>query len=373
MLPHNQSQQQQETSPMNAQNIRSLNDMLYWGIQNSDPEALRQMAQGTRQPNFDIAESQAKIKWLNESLKEMGLSTDLGKRMKEIIDTLNNVEPISYEQMIPLLEELGEIVEDIDLALDFEKMQGLDLISRILFEDFKSIETINWTVNDLETMEAMANVLGICSQNNLHFQNRVLQHRGDFIVSLIQTLNRLAEAQKASENVITEDLRETCVARQGLMKKLLFALSSLLSANQKAVDGIAQIPDAIRSLIYLLHVGTKDIRYKILTLLDNIIITENENSRPVLTEQLIANGFLDVLMSVLRDAIQNNQLELVEKGLDTIADLKQSKKKGIRDKVQHENMLQQAGIDILKERIKNEKGDDREYLNIIREKLNDIK
>jgi hypothetical protein len=355
-----QHQQQQQQRHVDGNNIRSMNDLLFWGIENSDPNELHHMAQ-TQEPNFNIEESRAKVKWLHDNLQEMGLDADLTKRMMEIIRLLKD-DTTPFETRIARWEELGDIVEDIDLSQDFAKLDGLTLIANTITR--KDIN--QQTVNDVEIMEAAAHVLGTCAQNNPVFQQALLSHETTFIIHLLELMNHVAAAQKISKDSESDELQELHDTRQRLLKKLLFALSSIVSANPAAIDALIQLPNAIQSFNSLLIAATADVRSKIVFLLTRIITVEIERSSGAFVDQLVGNGTLDVILIVLKDSVEANQTDLIEKTLQLVQELKDTKNKAVLEHYTKDKLLE-AGVAQLQEKIKQASQDD--YLHVIGELL----
>ncbi|KAJ3688645.1 hypothetical protein LUZ61_017809 [Rhynchospora tenuis] len=136
----------------------TLDSMLQWAIGHSDPEKLKEKAEYTEKLSpEEILSKQSEIKELMEKLK-MPSDAEL---MKIAIADLTNSSS-STQERLHALNELLELVEPIDNALDMDKLGGLVAVIKEL-EDIES-----------EIRTASAWVLGKASQNNAVVQNQVL-------------------------------------------------------------------------------------------------------------------------------------------------------------------------------------------------------
>ncbi|KAL0487318.1 Hsp70-binding protein [Acrasis kona] len=362
-----EQEQNQNTRPqqMNPPRFNTIDDLLHWGIENSDPEVLRQLAQ-TQRSDIDVEESKAKIKWLNEQMAQFNMDHDLTRRAGIIIEKLNN--DLSFDETLDLWIELSDLVEDIDVAVDFTKLGGLDLVGRKLQANG---DMSSWSLEDLEVTEAVANVLGVCSQNNPEVQGKVAQHQSDFIVKILENINQLSELQKNAD----ASAKELFNMRQRLLKKYLFALSCLLSANINAIQSFVQKPNAVKQIVSLLSLGTKDVRVKILFLLNGCLSVEIENNKNDLIRQLEENKFTETLFNVLKESIELNQYELVEKSLNMIQELTchdVEPYKTIKKHIVDDGLMKKAGIEDLKQKILTGT-EDRGYLDCLKDVLAEIK
>lgn len=137
----------------------SIDSMLQWAIGHSDPEKLKTNAQEVQGMTAQQLEKrQSELKELMEKLR---MKSDADLMKISLADLQNNSSPAADRQRA--LQELLQLVEPIDNAMDLNKLGGLVVVIGELDRD----------EGDLRTTAAW--VLGKASQNNPVVQNQLLR------------------------------------------------------------------------------------------------------------------------------------------------------------------------------------------------------
>ncbi|CAH8505008.1 unnamed protein product [Dicrocoelium dendriticum] len=100
---------------------RDLKNLLRFALENSD---------GTTESTIDPE----KARWLSEFLATA--SVDLSKQLKEHIETLSelcSIPDANETEILSTLQDILSLTEDLDLANDFFKMDGTELLLKLLF------------------------------------------------------------------------------------------------------------------------------------------------------------------------------------------------------------------------------------------------
>ncbi|VDP93157.1 unnamed protein product [Echinostoma caproni] len=174
---------------MNNSNPRELKEMLRFAMENSD---------NTKPTEMDPERSQ----WLQQAMS--AVSVDLTKQLKEDIQLLADLLPNANdqgEQLETVLEDILTLTEDLDLANDFFKLGGGDLLFKLVRDGPKIVKS--------QSYELLAHV----TQNNPEAQKICVQQ--NMLPALINLLPK-------EKNLIH-------------LKKLLLALSCLTRAYAPAV------------------------------------------------------------------------------------------------------------------------------------------
>jgi len=235
----------------------SLNEMLKWGISNSDPEQLQKMAQSGRQPSQ-----------IDREVMDMLLGEPIVAKMRACLGKLPSSDgelPNGLEVAFGAMEELEYYVEDIDNAVDMAKIGGLQALMGCLTSDRM----------DPELREAACGVLAVSLQNNPKVQDACVTH--EVLGPLLSLLHGVDEAQLLP-----------------LRQKALLAISALVRSSSSALDQLIATPSSLSTLVSLAAEADAKLRRRALFLLLNL-------SRDAPSFARLLHGIPD-LCSVLMEA-----------------------------------------------------------------------
>ncbi|KAL3148863.1 hypothetical protein ABBQ32_001736 [Trebouxia sp. C0010 RCD-2024] len=212
----------------------SLEDVLHWAIENSDPEQLKQQAETVGREDVGLTARQQEVQQLIRDMQAAPTEIDL---IKDTIDVLTN-SSAPPEEMLMALEALQSLVEPIDNANDLHTLRGLHPIVRLLSHDSPSLQA------------AAAFVLGTAASNNNKFQEQLMQLHPESISLLLQVTSS-SSAQTS--------------------KKGLYALAALLRNNADA-RALFYSNQGVQHLISLLKAPnqTEQVSLKVLNLVTDL-------------------------------------------------------------------------------------------------------
>uniref|UniRef100_A0A0E0ETR7 Nucleotide exchange factor Fes1 domain-containing protein n=1 Tax=Oryza meridionalis TaxID=40149 RepID=A0A0E0ETR7_9ORYZ len=238
----------------------SLDSMLQWAIGNSDPDKLKEQAEGVQKLSADeLLKQRMEIKELMEKLK-MPSDADL---MKIAIADLNN-SSISLEDRQRALQELLILVEPIDNANDLDKLGGLVAV----------IQDLNNANEEIRTTSAW--VLGKASQNNALVQNQILGY------GALARLVKMGYATSADEAT-----------------KALYAISALVRDNVNGQEAFIS-ENGSAMLQHILVSNSVDVRLQkkavfLVTDLADFQLNSGKSGLPFLSDRVFLKSLVDML------------------------------------------------------------------------------
>ncbi|EAZ09731.1 hypothetical protein OsI_32019 [Oryza sativa Indica Group] len=238
----------------------SLDSMLQWAIGNSDPDKLKEQAEGVQKLSADeLLKRRMEIKELMEKLK-MPSDADL---MKIAIADLNN-SSISLEDRQRALQELLILVEPIDNANDLDKLGGLVAV----------IQDLNNANEEIRTTSAW--VLGKASQNNALVQNQILGY------GALARLVKMGYATSAEEAT-----------------KALYAISALVRDNINGQEAFHS-ENGSAMLQHILASNSVDVRLQkkavfLVTDLADFQLNSGNSGLPFLSDRIFLKSLVDML------------------------------------------------------------------------------
>jgi len=198
-------------------------------------------------------------KWLMQALNN--LESD-AQRMKKLVDTLNS--NITVEEMKYALEGIQYFVEDLDLANDLIKVDGLATMIKLI--DHEDPEIRYW----------VAWIIASLTQNNLTTQLAMVK---------LNVLPLLCGAIQKETNDLAKD-------------KQLYALSSLVSGNQPLMDLFVDTCNGLEYLITMAVSKIPSTQFKSLWFLYKLLCSREINLKKMKT----SNQLLPNLLHVLRES-----------------------------------------------------------------------
>ncbi|CAM6095037.1 unnamed protein product [Calypogeia fissa] len=255
----------------------SIDSMLQWAIGHADPEKLKSTAQEVQgMTPQQLEKRQAELKELMEKLR---MKSDADLMKISLADLQNNSSPAADRQRA--LQELLELVEPIDNALDLNKLGGLAVVIGELERDEGELRT------------TAAWVLGKASQNNPVVQNQLL---------------RLGALPKLMKMVRSNDNEEAV--------KALYAVSALIRNFPSGQD--AFYVDGGAALLQVLLSGENvDSRLKKKALYLLAELAEQQTDM----EGELSDGIHDKLLIAVVKLAEANDLDTQEKALLALRNL----------------------------------------------------
>lgn len=320
--------------------------LLKWSLQYTD---------GTKPSTETMSPMTTEDRAFLEAVMKDGV-IDPAKRMKEILARLNiwlrnyleddnDENKFDEDDMVNLLEEVHEIVENIDFARDFVKMNGVPFLLGCSSEK-KVPRAIRMTC---------LNISSTISQNNppvqdtmlrehdalnvfvkLYFTEMVDDQGGSFRKSIIQAISCMVRSHRIGEDsfcasdscrfIIEEGIgchssaealsQNPCPA---LWKKCVFLLKALLHSDFSTPDRIKKFKAAIKQLLFFLdpEVGLNadvDLKEMVLYLLLGLLKDQkNIDSVKEEKEEIVNVGVSQIkLLRAIKnvDEIELNQTQL---------------------------------------------------------------
>ncbi|CAN4090254.1 unnamed protein product [Withania somnifera] len=259
----------------------SLDGMLQWAIGHSDPRVLKERSEDVkRMTPEELQNRQTELKELMERLK---MPSD-AQLMKIAVNDLDN-SSLPLEHHLRALEELLELVEHIDNAIDLQKLGGFNVLIRILNHSEPEIRT------------ATAWVLGKACQNNPIVQKQVLE------LGALRMLMKMVKSRTTEEAV-----------------KALFAISALIRNNVNG-QNLFYYEGGDTMLQEILSNSNLDIKLhkKSLFLIADLAETLLENDG-VAEVSVFSNR---LLLKAIVDSMASTDLDLEEKALYAIKNILQ--------------------------------------------------
>ncbi|CAM6088552.1 unnamed protein product [Calypogeia fissa] len=255
----------------------SIDSMLQWAIGHADPEKLKSTAQDVQgMTPQQLEKRQAELKEIMEKLR---MKSDADLMKISLADLQNNSSPAADRQRA--LQELLELVEPIDNALDLNKLGGLAVVIGELERDEGELRT------------TAAWVLGKASQNNPVVQNQLL---------------RLGALPKLMKMVRSNDNEEAV--------KALYAVSALIRNFPSGQD--AFYVDGGAALLQVLLSGENvdpRLKKKALYLLAELAEQQTD------MEGELSDGVHDKLLIAVVKLAEANDLDTQEKALLALRNL----------------------------------------------------
>lgn len=211
----------------------SLNELLNWGIANSDPEELKRRA----------AEGGAAPKPIDKEIMDMILGEPIVAKMRACMEKMGApalAEVGGAEVALSAFEELEYYVEDLDNANDFAKIGGLQVMVDCCSEEHSRAA---------ELREAACGVLAACMQNNPKLQEAaVTLGIPDMLIGLLREGGPPAVRRKA-----------------------LTALSALLRAAPATASTVLALPELKGTLVQLAATDDRKLQRRALFLLQALL------------------------------------------------------------------------------------------------------
>uniref|UniRef100_A0A0B6XZB5 Nucleotide exchange factor Fes1 domain-containing protein n=1 Tax=Arion vulgaris TaxID=1028688 RepID=A0A0B6XZB5_9EUPU len=206
--------------------------------------------------------SEERRRWLEEAMSEM--TTNPVERMSFCLKMIEEAEvdtETGTEQQIRALSELQDWGEDMDIAGDLIKINGLRVVPKLLSSE---VSEIRW-----RCLELMGNL----SQNNPLAQTALIT------LKLLPPMLLLLET----------DPNPT------VMVKALYAISCLVRNNAEALQHFIA-HDGLSVLVKSLRSNDDRLRVKTTFMMSSIC-----NSNPALKDNLVAKGVIEQLVQILKD------------------------------------------------------------------------
>ncbi|KAM3338863.1 hsp70 nucleotide exchange factor FES1 isoform X1 [Capsicum galapagoense] len=261
----------------------SLDGMLTWAIGHSDPGVLKQRSEDVQR--MSVEELQNRQTELKELMERLKMPSD-AQLMQVAVNDLDN-SSLPLEHHLRALEELLELVEPIDNAIDLQKLGGYNVLIRIL----------NHSEPEIRTAAAWA--LGKASQNNPVVQNQVLE------LGALTMLMKMMNSHTAEETL-----------------KALFAISALIRNNLNGQKLFYQ-EGGDKMLQEVLSNSNLDIRLrkKSLILIADLAVSQMENENAA--EFSVFKNQL--LLKAIVHSMESTDIDLGEKALYAIENVLQIK------------------------------------------------
>jgi hypothetical protein len=196
-------------------------------------------------------------KWLMEALNNLESDT---QKMKKLIDKLNDGN-LSTQEKKYALEGIQYFVEDLDLANDLIKVNGLTTIVKLLNHEDQEIRF--WT----------AWIIASLSQNNPNTQLALVH---------LDVLNLLCNIIQTETNENTKD-------------KQLYALSSLTSNNQTLMDLFVDSHNGLPYLTSLILANSPSAQFKVIWFIYKLLSLRPSNLNIVKKDSRLLSNLIKVL------------------------------------------------------------------------------
>ena len=222
-------------------------------------------------------------KWLNEAVKNISSAyTNLVDRLKECLQILQAFESdnsITIDDLEDTFEEIAGLCEDVDLACDFHKIGGFNVLVKFLHHVEPRLQF------------ASADVLAVISQNNEYCQNNLLKDD-----SILQTL--------LEKTLVLSNEQECNVA-----VKCMSAVSCLIRQNK---IGFEKFLSSNGSIYLLKGIQSKTIKLQLKSMFLLSSLSKESSDMHI---ALNSNDFVSALLKVLN---VDNNFDLVEYALDIL-------------------------------------------------------
>jgi len=211
-------------------------------------------------------------KWLMEALNN--LESD-AQRMKKLVDSLTG--DITAQQMKYALEGIQYFVEDLDLANDLIKVNGLQPIVNLVSHDDADIRF--WS----------AWIIASVSQNNPNTQLALVK---------LDIFNHLCKAIQNETNETTKD-------------KQLYALSSVTSGNQSLMDHFVDEYNGIPYLVALTVTKSSSTQFKAIWFLYKLLSGRERNIQIIKKDDNLVNNLMQVISEAEKLETRERALQIL--------------------------------------------------------------
>ncbi len=354
-----------------------MNSLFYWAIQHSDPTKLKQLSQeassdtnSAEQAQRELLKQKAKIlfggKSTDENNDDNNIDSDnaenhqpssITRRMIDPIQHMKNQlavlskskdvrrqEGVTNEDMFNCLVRLQDVIDKIDFANDFHKLDGTRVMLQILNE-YLATDRVQYDDNDNSNngnnidekqqeireqyalaIEAVDNMI-TCLHNNPWLQTQEVFQKEAF-----PFIMRLLSVDSGKDGVVTEYR-----AQSRLVEKLVSLLSALCS-NQPVslvrfleLEGIQTlVVPLVKRNVEALDDRTTDAEFrnklttKLLFLLFNLMVCEESLPQKTNLATQILLYFDDLILCPLEqygNLRSDSEIDLIEKALLVLRDL----------------------------------------------------
>jgi len=225
------------------------------------------------------------IKWLMEALNN--LEND-SQKMKKLVDKLNG--NLTTQETKYALEGIQYFVEDLDLANDLIKVNGLPTIVKLISHE------------DHEIRFWAAWIIASLTQNNLPTQIALVK---------LDVLNHLSGAIQKETNENTKD-------------KQLYALSSLTSGNQPLMDLFVDSYNGLPYLTSLLLSNNPSTQYKSCWFIYKLLSTRPSNLNIIKQNTHLVTNLMNVLSTAEKADTRERAIHLLHLYINNDAKAKQT-------------------------------------------------
>ncbi|BFZ19877.1 hypothetical protein BsWGS_22916 [Bradybaena similaris] len=226
------------------------------------------------------AMSEERKKWLEEAMNAMTVSPI--ERVNLCLTMIEEAEAdteVGTEQQIRALSELQDWVEDIDIAKDLIKVNGLRVVPKLISSE---VSEIRWRCLEL---------LGNLSQNNPVAQETLLSFK------MLPPMLLLVETD----------------SNPTVRVKALYAISCLVRSHTEALQQF-MAHDGLSVLMKCITSDIERLRVKATFMLSSIC-----SSNPALRDALVAKGTVEQLVQILKDEEHNATHEHIMSALVNLA------------------------------------------------------
>lgn len=283
-----------------------MNNLFFWAIQNSDPDKLKEHA-----ANADPEKTRRDAEVFFTATQSTSKPVDPSKLLKEKVQILSkSKEEVSNEERYYSLRVIGDLIDKIDFANDFHKLNGTTLMMNML-KDYLNCEQFDEElyVLALEAAESMA----VCFHNNqwMQLQDQVQNEVFPFVIDTLRS-GKLTD-------------------RSRLLEKFVSILSAICS-NQPYSLVRFLVLDGVNSLIVPLvtelnEVDTDDsnkLISKLMFLLFNLSVAEESLPEKTALAPLLLDNHDLLIEKVLEKHLHmksESEIDLIEKTLLVLRDL----------------------------------------------------
>jgi len=227
-------------TPQNGPKDGSMNSILNWAIEHSDPSVIAEQADAAEKLSVEERKAAFEAKFDKETLAKIFGKSESVKGMSEPIKiiaaaTNSSAEEIDTDLLIAALTELQVHAEDIDKANDLHKLGGMEPLYKLLAMKVPPAVT-----------QLALHTLGSAASHNPQVQ--ALQLSGGLMAQLLQLL---LQQPPAEEHV---------------QAKVLYAVSALCGNNAAATESLFSEVSSKDVLSKLLQTDSKKLQSKVVSL-----------------------------------------------------------------------------------------------------------
>ncbi|XP_059158179.1 hsp70-binding protein 1-like [Physella acuta] len=272
---------QEQSNPAPVKNLKGLLRFCMEATRSED-------APNSSNPEIFEAMTEDRKKWLEEALTSMTVSPV--ERMQLCVKSIEEAVPdteAGTEQQVQAITELQDWAEDLDIAGDFIKINGLRVVPKLLSSE---VSELRWRCLEL---------LGNIAQNNPTGQTALLT------LKLLPAILMLVDTDP---NPLVQ-------------VKALYAVSCLVRSNSEAQLQLMAY-DGLSVLVRALHSEEEKLRMKATFLMSAIC-----NSNPALKDSLVEAGVIEQLVSLLKEEHDSSHEHILSTMLTIVADHATAQKK----------------------------------------------